>query len=126
MSPLEKRRRRVHKTAVHTVKLQKWAMHYLLFQKRRLHAKSCSKRPPACTVRLIAGKKASRSHGKANNLLVTPRLHAGAKYKTWLLAALLLNECWGGRGSNSPGRSDWLTAQTAKYYVSAGNMIASW
>jgi len=29
---------------------------------------------------------------KAGYLLVTPRLRAGAKYKTWFLNALLLNE----------------------------------
>jgi len=75
MSPLEKRRWRVHKTAVHTLK----AVPKKTVPKKRLRAKSCSK--SACVQKLF--QNASRSHGKApscyKNLLVTPRLRAVAK-----------------------------------------------
>jgi len=113
MSPLDKRRRRVHKTSVHTVKavpkktVPKGVCVQKLFQKR-LRAKVVS--------RALARKSCSKSSWW---LLA----YAQEQTPTGLFAALAFK--WVTGGSNSPGRSDWLTALTAKCYVSVGNMIAS-
>jgi len=79
MSPLAKRRRRVHKTAVHTVK----AVPKKTVPKKCLRAKSCSK--SACAQKAVprdlpftwkgcsCSKNASRSHGKAASCSYTVR-----------------------------------------------------
>jgi len=127
VSPLDNEGGEVHKNGCsHRKKTAGMRKALLAAQKRRLHAKSCWKRPPACTERLKAGEKASHSHGKAKSWLLAGDSSLKRRSKIQSLVSQCSAFKWVKGGSNSPGRSDWLTAQTAKSYVSAGNMIASW